>query len=68
MLSRFSCPACAGTHVLDFPEDVIIHVTCGTSGKPLRLYSKNGNPKAELLNGDASSSHGSAEESEAGEE
>lgn len=52
MLTRFTCPACEGTHVLDFPEEVVIHMTCGVTGKAMRLQSKNGNPKAVLVNGD----------------
>jgi hypothetical protein len=52
MLNRFSCPACAATHVLDFPEDTTIYMTCGTTGQALALRSTNGNPKAMIVEQD----------------
>ena len=52
MQTRFSCPACNGTHMLDFPEDTTIYVTCGQTGKHLGLRVVNGNPKAVVLEND----------------
>ncbi len=52
MLTRFTCPACSGTHVLDFPEDTTIYMTCGQTSQPMALRVVNGNPKAVVVSGD----------------
>jgi hypothetical protein len=52
MLTRFKCPACERSHVLDFPEDTTIFMTCGNTGKHLGLRVVNGNPKAMIVEND----------------
>ncbi len=48
MQVRFPCPACGGTHWFDMPETTI-HMTCGRTGKTLRLKMANTDVRASIV-------------------
>lgn len=48
MQVRFTCPACGGTHWFDMPE-MTIHMTCGRTGKALRLRMANTDVRATIV-------------------
>ncbi len=63
MLVRFDCPSCGRSHSFDSPETTV-HLTCGTTGVPLRLrVTSSGEVKASIVReGQAVASEDEADE------
>lgn len=63
MQVRFECPACGGSHVFDMPETTI-HMTCGTTGKTVKLrLTAGGDVKSEVVDGKRTAGAASDKES-----
>lgn len=65
MQTRFKCPACKGSHVLDMPETTI-HMTCSSTHRQMRLeLGVGGEPVVTLLTDEGEPDTGTEETEEA---